>query len=158
MSGCFEFHGGGCFCGINGSDAVCANEYRSGGCHRPVCHNLHRYCQSSFFISRSLPSCWAFRPWRFLPPGPLFCAVLLMGMLDLIVTLFTLSRGKIAVMAKAAKKSLKRFPGCPGGVCAHRGCLPQRQGHVDFARSQFGKSPGQYSIECRQNGLCQLLG
>lgn len=33
------------------------------------------------------------------------------GDADLIVTLFTLSRGKIAVMAKAAKKSLKRFPG-----------------------------------------------
>ncbi len=33
------------------------------------------------------------------------------GDADLVVTLFTLSRGKITVMAKAAKKSQKRFPG-----------------------------------------------
>ena len=33
------------------------------------------------------------------------------GDADLIVTLFTLNRGKITVMAKAAKKSQKRFPG-----------------------------------------------
>lgn len=33
------------------------------------------------------------------------------GDFDLIVTLFTSSRGKISVMAKAAKKSSKRFPG-----------------------------------------------
>jgi len=33
------------------------------------------------------------------------------GDFDLIVTLLTLSRGKIAVMAKAAKKSIKRFTG-----------------------------------------------
>lgn len=33
------------------------------------------------------------------------------GDADLVVTLFTLNRGKMAVMAKAAKKSIKRFPG-----------------------------------------------
>ena len=47
------------------------------------------------------------------------------GDYDLIVTLFTLAQGKTSAIAKSAKKSVKRFPGCWSPFPFSTWCWPE---------------------------------